>query len=567
MLNQTELDELIDEFQDLDEREACELLDELGRQLPEIPQSVYSDENLVPGCQSRVWLVNQLTETTPPTMEIQVDSDAFVVKGLAYVVLQMYSARSPQEVLDVDYVRVFDRMGLGRLILPQRKNGLYSMVKRIREFAASVTGSDVSEEMIPGTAVISTNVETTRTIEGIAGEFPVLRQSLPNGQRPVFLDSGASAQKPDCVIEKQREVEEQYYANAFRGRYYFGQRVDDEIEATRTRVAALIGAQRTDEIVFTGGSTIAINMVATGLRNQVKAGDEVVVTEMEHHANFVPWQVLAAERGASFRILPIDARGRLDSNALDEMINDRTAIVAITSMSNVLGTVNPITEISKRAHSVGAKVVVDAAQSIPHAAMDVAQANIDFLVFSGHKLYGPSGVGVLYGKRTLLEQMDPMVYGGHMIESVGREKTTFALPPAKFEAGTPPIVPIIGLGAAIDFVNSIGYPAIHAHEKALLAAAHRRLSEIPGLTIYGPPMEDKGAIVSFTVDGVSTEDLAHRLDEKGVFTRHGHHCAMVLHAKLGVPATTRASFGVYNTLEDVESLARAIEFAIARLRR
>lgn len=567
-MNQAELDELIEEFQDLDEREACQLLDELGRELPEIPQSVYADEHLVPGCQSRVWLVNHLTDTEPRRLEIQVDSDAFVVKGLSYVTLQMYGGKTPQEVLDVDYVATFDRMGLGRLILPQRKNGLYSMVKRIRNFAANAIGSAAADDMVPGVAVVATIPQPTRNIENIASEFPILQRALPDGQRPVFLDSGASAQKPKCVIDKQREVEEQYYANAFRGRYYFGQRVDDEIEATRSRVAALIGAQRTDEIVFTSGTTAAINLVATSWgRANLNPGDEVVITEMEHHANFVPWQAIAAERGATLRILPISDDGMLEPSEWNSIINEKTAIVAITSMSNVLGTLTPVDKIVQHAHSHGAIVFVDAAQSIPHAAVDVTKSDIDFLVFSGHKIYGPSGVGVLYGKHTHLTAMDPIMFGGHMIERVGRDSSTWAQPPAKFEAGTPPIVPVVGLGAAIDFLNSIGYEAIDKHERKLTAAAHERLEKIPGLKIYGPELSQKGAIVSFTIDGVSTEDLAHRLDEKGIFTRHGHHCAMVLHERLGVPATTRASFGVYNTLADIEALAAAIEYATKQIKR
>ncbi len=567
MMNPSQLDELIDEFQDLDEREACELLDELGRDLPEVPKSVYVSDNLVPGCQSRVWLVNRMSDSSPPTLEIQVDSDAFVVKGLAYIVLQMYQARTPQEVLAIDYVSQFDRMGLGRLILPQRKNGLYAMVQRIRDFAANAIGTNPEPASIPGTKVTPLVVDQTRSIDNIAKEFPVLCKLLPSGLRPVFLDSGASAQKPDMVIQKEREVEEEYYANAFRGRYYFGQRIDDEIEATRSRVAALVGASTTDEIVFTSGTTASVNLVAAGLRKQIQPGDEIVVTEMEHHANFVPWQMLAKETGARFRILTIDAMYRLDRAAIDSYINDRTAVVAVTSMSNVLGTINPIKTIAERAAKCDAILFVDAAQSVPHAPIDVNETGIDFLAFSGHKLYGPTGVGVLYGKRSRLSSLVPSTFGGHMVEKVGRQTSTWGQPPARFEAGTMPIVQIIGLGAAIDFVNSIGYSAIHSHEQALLAAAQERLNRIPGLTIYGPPLAEKGAIVSFTIDGISTEDLAHRLDANGIFTRHGHHCAMVLHEKLGVSATTRASFGVYNTRDDVDSLVRAIEDAIAHLHR
>jgi len=567
MLNN--VDELVEEFVHFDEREACQYLDELGRDLPEIPKSVYVDGNLVPGCQSRVWLVTQLNETDPPRVEILVDSDAFVVKGLAFVVLQMYDSKTPREILDVDYVGVFDRMGLGRLILPQRKNGLYSMVRQIRAFAATALGTTVPDDAAPGSKVAVAPVEITRSIANVAESFPILCKPLPSGRRPIFLDSGASAQKPDCVIAKEREVEEEYYANAFRGRYYFGQRVDDEIELARSKVAALIGAQRTDEVIFTSGTTMSINLVATSWgRKFLQPNDEVVVSEMAHHANFVPWQVVAAATGAKLRILPINDEGFLEDSGLENVIGDKTAIVAISSMSNVLGTINPIEKIAARARACGALLFVDAAQSVPHSPIDVVASKIDFLCFSGHKIYGPSGVGVLYGRHELLTEMDPFLYGGHMIERVGRETSSWAEPPAKFEAGTMPIVQIIGLGAAIDFVQSLGYEAIAAHQDQLVRAAHVRLNRIPGLTIHGPDpgpegSRRKGAIVSFSIDGVSTEDLAHRLDEQGIFTRHGHHCAMILHERLGVPATTRASFGVYNTLEDIESLAQSIENSLA----
>ncbi len=402
---------------------------------------------------------------------------------------------------------------------------------------------------------------------GLAAEFPILSHPLPNGKRPVFLDSGASAQKPQSVIDKMTEVQDQYYANAFRGKYYFGQRVDDEIEGARSKVASLIGASRVEEIVFTSGTTMSINLVAhSWARKNLKPGDEVVITEMEHHANFVPWQAIAAERGATMKIIPVTDAGVLDPEAINQLISDKTAIVAVCSMSNVLGSLNPIAGIVSKAHQHGALVLVDAAQSIPHDRIDVGQLDIDFLAFSGHKIYGPSGVGVLYGKWDLLSEMDPFMFGGHMIQSVGRDASTWADPPSKFEAGTMPIVEIIGLGAAVDFVASIGYEQIHAIETTLARAAHEQLSQISGLTIYGPSLDQKGAIVSFTIDGVSAEDLAMRLDDHGICTRHGHHCAMVLHDRLGVPATTRASFGVYNTLEDVEVLAKAVEEAATQLR-
>ena len=320
----TAVEELIDEFSYLDQREACQLLEELGRDLPKIPDSVYEKHNLVPGCQSRVWLVNHLTEDK---LHIDADSDAGVVKGLIYVVLQMFEGLSLQEVLDLDYVSTFERLGLGRLILPQRKNGLFSMVKKIRMFASAELGVDAPAEIVPGAKVVAKEIKPTKSIEGIASEFPVLNQELPGGFRPVFLDSGASAQKPASVIAKQKEVQEQYYANAFRGRYSFGQQIDDEIEASRSKVAQLIGAKRTDEIVFTAGTTMSVNLVAaTWGRQYLKPGDEVVVTEMEHHANFVPWQAIAKQQGATFKIWPITDDGTLDLGRIDEMITDLSLI-------------------------------------------------------------------------------------------------------------------------------------------------------------------------------------------------------------------------------------------------
>lgn len=564
------VDELIEEFADLDEHEACQVLDELGRELPEIPESVYVDENLVPGCQSRVWLVCGLSDAEPATVELQADSDAIIVKGLVKILLEMYVGRTPQQVLETDYAQIFESMGLSRLITPQRKNGLFSMVRAIRGFAAQAAGVEIDDAVAggPEPTLSKIRIEPWRSVENIATEFPVLQQQLPSGGRPVFLDSGASAQKPQQVIEKEREVEQQYYANAFRGRYYFGQRVDDEIEATRVDVARLIGAQRSDEVIFTAGTTMSLNMVAFGWgRKFLKPGDEVVVTEMEHHANFVPWQTVAKQTGATLRIVPITDEGLLDLNAFETTLNERTAIVAFSSMSNVLGTINPVADLCRLAHKHGAIAVVDAAQSVPHEVTDVVADEADFLTFSGHKLYGPSGVGVLYGRRELLEQIDPLLYGGHMIERVGRETSSWAAPPAKFEAGTPAIVQIIGLGAAVDFVNSVGLEAIKEWEGRLQRETYQRLSQIDGLRIFGPGEDQRGAIVSFAIDGVAAEDLAVRLDQRGVFTRHGHHCTMVLHDRLGVAATTRASFGLYNTRDDVEALVSAVEFAVDDVRR
>ena len=574
------VDDLIEEFADLDESEAYQLLDELGRQLPKIPESVYVPENIVPGCQSRVWMVKSWAIKNPgddqtAELQIQADSDAIIVKGLVSLLLEMYQTKTAQQVMDVDYVDIFDSLGLSNLITPQRKNGLHAMVQSIRGFAAQSLGESTTQSendpvaSKPAAKATKTTVpKISRNIETIVSEFPILQQTLPSGKRPVFLDSGASAQKPSAVIDCERQVQEQYYANAFRGRYYFGQRIDDGIEATRAATASLINASSSDQIVFTSGTTMSINLVATSWgRKFLKPGDEVVVSEMGHHANFVPWQSVAKETGATLRILPINDEYVLDPSAIEKVINPKTAMVAISSMSNVLGTVNPIDEICARAHENGAVVLVDAAQSAPHQPIDVQASGIDFLCFSGHKLYGPSGIGILYGRSELLDAMDPFMFGGHMIQTVGRDESTWSAAPAKFEAGTMPIVQIIALGEAIDFVLSVGFDAIAQHEHALLEQTHLELSKIDGLKIHGPALDRKGAIVSFSIDGIATEDLAYRLDQQGVFTRHGNHCAMVLHERLGVPATTRASLGMYNTQDDIATFANAMADAVANIRR
>lgn len=407
----------------------------------------------------------------------------------------------------------------------------------------------------------------------IRRNFPILNRPLESGrsrmgQLPVFLDSGASAQKPQCVIDKEREVEERYYANAYRGVYYFGARVDEELEASRQKITSFIGAPQSDSVIFTAGTTMSINMVARGWGSKfLHPGDEVLITEMEHHANIVPWQLICAERGARLRWLPITAERTLDLSKLDELLTRKTKMVAVTAMSNVLGTINPIDELTRRAHEVGAVIMVDGAQSIPHLKVDVVESDIDFLAFSGHKIFGPSGVGVLYGRQDLLAEMNPFLGGGHMIDRVFKTHSTWSEPPAKFEAGTLPIVQAIGLGTAIDYVGQIGLDRIHTYEADLLEYAHQRLNEIPGLTIYGPRVDQKGAICSFTIQKAHPEDLANLLDMRGVFVRHGHHCAMPLHDILGVSATVRASFSIYNTKDEVDLLVAAIHAALEKLKR
>lgn len=403
-------------------------------------------------------------------------------------------------------------------------------------------------------------------IERVRRDFPILQQTLPKGLPVVYLDTAASAQKPACVIDKEREVYEQYYANVYRGVYRFGAIVDEQCEATREKLRQFLGAESADEIVFTSGTTGAINLVAYGWGSQfLRPGDEILLNELEHHANFVPWLQAAARTGAVCRFLPLTADGQLDLTRLDEFLTRRTRLVAVTAMSNVLATTPPIAEICRRAHEVGAVVLVDGAQSVPHLVTRVREWGADFFACSGHKLYGPSGVGALYGRRDLLEAMEPASFGGHMISTVATEGATWAAPPAKFEAGTPPIAQIIALGAALDYLNAWGLSAIHAHEQHLLRYAWQKLGEIPKLTIHGPPVDQRGAITAFTIAGFHPEDLAQLLDRRGVFVRHGHHCTMPLHQWLGVSATVRASFGLYNTTGDIDALVAALHFALERL--
>ena len=404
-------------------------------------------------------------------------------------------------------------------------------------------------------------------VESVRADFPILHKRLPKDVPLVYLDNAASAQKPAAVIERESEVYENFYANAYRGVYRFGATIDELFEATREKVRQLLHAESTDEVIFTSGTTAAINLAAFGWgRRHLRQGDEILLSIMEHHANLVPWQQVAKQTGAVCRFLPLTSDGQLDLSRLEEFLTPRTRLVTVCGMSNVLGTINPVREIAQRAHEVGALVLVDGAQSAPHLTTNVLDLGADFFAFSGHKLYGPSGVGVLYGRRELLDSMDPLLYGGHMISTVSCEVSTWAELPAKFEGGTPPIAQTIALGAAIDYVQNLGFPAIHRHEEALLRYAWKRLHEIPGMQIHGPPPEHRGAIFSFTIAGAHPEDLAQLLDRRGVFVRHGHHCTMPLHEWLGVPATVRASFALYNTLSEVDSLVEAIHFALQKLR-
>jgi cysteine desulfurase/selenocysteine lyase len=383
--------------------------------------------------------------------------------------------------------------------------------------------------------------------------FPLL-----TGRDLAYLDSAASAQKPKVVLDRLRQFYETSYANIHRAVYPLSEAATEAYEGARERVAKFLGAPSADSIVFTRNATEAVNLVANSFGgSRLKKGDRILVTMLEHHANIVPWQLLCDRLGLELLVAPIDGAGNLDLDALDRLLAQGPKLVAVTAASNALGTHTPIKDVTARAHRAGAIVIVDAAQAAPHFAVDVTDWDCDFLVFAGHKLYGPDGIGVLYGKPNLLASMPPWQGGGDMIRSVSFEGTEYADPPHRFEAGTPPIGPAIGLAAAIDFIEAVGWDRIEAHDRALTRYALDRLQEIPGVRPVGAPRERIG-IVSFTLDGVHPHDVGSLLGERGVCVRTGHHCAQPLMDHLGLPGTVRASFGVHNDAADIDRLADAL---------
>jgi cysteine desulfurase/selenocysteine lyase len=410
---------------------------------------------------------------------------------------------------------------------------------------------------------MSTLVETARLNPlDYRPDFPILSREVRPGVPLVYFDNAASTQHPREVIQSIVSCYEEHYANVHRGIHQLAQESDELFEQARETVRAFINAPERELCIFTYGATSGINLVARSWGDaNIKPGDEILLTEMEHHANLVPWQQLAQRTGAVLRHIPLTDEGLLCLDTLDTLLTERTKLVAFVAISNVLGTINPIAEIVRRAHQAGAVVLLDGAQSVPHQKTDVEELDVDFLVFSGHKMLGPSGVGVLYGKRELLEAMPPFLGGGSMIRRVELDNFEPGDLPCKFEAGTPPIVSAIGLGAAIDYLSRIGLDAIAQHERVLITRAHEVLEGIEGLRILGPGPEHKAGIVSFTLDRVHAHDVAEVLDRSGIAIRAGHHCAMPLHKRYNVGATARASFYLYNTLAEVEQLAPALEAA------
>ncbi len=391
----------------------------------------------------------------------------------------------------------------------------------------------------------------------LRADFPVLSQQV-YGKPLVYLDNAATTQKPQVVIDRITDYYAHENGTVRRGVYKLSEQSTQAFDETRRKVAQLINAASASEIIFTRGTTEAINLVAATFgRTFIGAGDEIIISAIEHHANIVPWQQVCLERGATLRVIPVSDAGELDLDAYEAMLNERTKLVAVVHISNALGTINPVKTMIDRAHAMGVPVLVDGAQSTPHMAVDVQALDCDFFAFSGHKLYGPTGVGVLYGKMKHLEAMPPYQFGGDMIHTVTFEKTTFAKPPGKFEAGTPAIAEVIALGTAIDYLQAIGLERMGAYEHELLAYATEGIQEIPGVSIIGTAKE-KAGILSFTLKGAHPHDIGTILDREGVAIRAGHHCAQPIMDRFGVSATARASFSFYNTRQDVDALLAAI---------
>ncbi|WP_194746254.1 cysteine desulfurase [Staphylococcus chromogenes] len=401
--------------------------------------------------------------------------------------------------------------------------------------------------------------ETQFDVEAVIKDFPILNEKV-NGKRLAYLDSTATSQKPQQVIDALEDYYKRYNSNVHRGVHTLGSLATDGYEGARETVRRFIHAPYFEEIIFTRGTTASINLVAHSYGDaNVEAGDEIVVTQMEHHANIVPWQQLAKRKNATLKFIPMTDSGELTLESVKETITDKTKIVAVAHVSNVLGTINDVKSIAQIAHEHGAIISVDGAQSVPHMKVDVQNLDVDFYSFSGHKMLGPTGIGVLYGKRELLNQMEPIEFGGDMIDFVGLYESTWTDLPTKFEAGTPLIAQAIGLKAAIEYLENIGFDAIHAHEAEITAYAYEKMSEIEGIDIYGPDKDKRAGIITFNLKDVHPHDVATALDTEGVAVRAGHHCAQPLMKWLNVSSTARASFYIYNTKEDVDQLVEGLK--------
>lgn len=563
------LEDLVEEFQDLETpEERIQYLIELGDSMPELDSRYCNEEYRVVGCQSMVWFV---PHWDGEHLSFEASSDAPMVRGLAAILVAAYSGKSPRDILEFPIESIFEGLHLKSFLSPLRSNGLNSMIKRVREYAlekiANKEGRLVGDSTSSTTQPNSEKPSVLDRLEHIRSDFPILSRPSESGALVAYLDNAASSQRPNQVIDAISSVYREHYSNVHRSGHEWAGTTTEKLEASREAVRRYIDAPSVDEVVFTSGTTASINLIANSWgRYRLQEGDEIILSEMEHHANIVPWQQLAMERGFRIRWIPIDDDYQLDLAAYQEMLTPKVKLVSITAVSNVLGTVNPVQQIAQKAKAIGAKVMVDAAQAVPHGPLSVRDWGADWIVFSGHKMLASSGVGVLWGKRDLLDAMPAWIGGGNMIKLVTKEGFTTAGLPHKFEAGTPPITEIVSFKPAIEYLEQIGGHALRSHEMLLADAAIAGLRQIPGVDVYSPKSGARAGIVSFNLVGVHGDSVARLLDSRGIAIRVGHHCAMPLHQRLGLAVSCRASFYLYNTLDEAERLVSAVGDAVSLFR-
>ena len=568
-INYPDLSELQEELDDLETSEdRIQFLIELGQSLPHFPDEYCTEEFRVVGCQSMVWIVPSWDGTS---FHFSGSSDAPMVRGLVTVLMSAYSAKTPSEILAFPIEKVLDGMHLRSFLSPLRSNGLHSMVKRIRAYAESRQSSSDRDNAEIASAIAIESKDfgpLLARMEQFRADFPILRQKNQEGASIAYLDNAASSQRPQSVIDSISGLYTEHYANVHRSGHEWAVRTTEKVEESRETLRRFINAAKTEEVIFTSGATASVNLIAQAWGDaNIGADDEILLTEMEHHSNIVPWQQLCQRKGCKIRWAPIRPDYTLDVERFEGLLSPRTKLVSFTAVSNVLGTINPVKQLVRSAHRVGAMVLVDAAQATPHGAINVRDWDADFVVFSGHKMLASTGVGVCYGKQAILERMPAWQGGGSMIKTVTFDGFSLADLPHKFEAGTPAIAEIISMKPAIEYLESIGHDRLMEHERLLADQAMHGLIKVDGLRVFSPALELKSGVVSFAVDGVHGEEIARVLDGRGVAIRVGHHCAMPLHSRLGVSVTCRASFYLYNTPDEVSRLVESVEHAVKLLRR
>lgn len=556
-------DELQEEFLDLETSEdRIQFLIELGQSLPELPSKYAIEENRVVGCQSMVWIV---PDWDGERFRFVASSDAPMVRGLVAVLLSVYSSKKPDEITAYPIESFLEKLHLKSFLSPLRSNGLHSMIRRVKDYAAvkQLTSGSYQEPAPVVSEIPSVDFgKLCERMSEIRQDFPIMSEVNEAGESIAYLDNAASSQRPQVVIDAMVSVFSHHYANVHRSGHEWASKTTELLEASRQAVQRFINARSPEQVIFTAGATASVNLVAGSWGDvNLGPGDEILLTEMEHHSNIVPWQQLCARKGCKIRWVPIRPDFTLDESAFDSMLSNKTKLIAFTAVSNVLGTILPVQRLVAKAHKVGAVALIDAAQAVPHGAIDAQAWDADFVVFSGHKMLASSGVGVCYGRKELLESMPAWQGGGSMIKAVTMDGFSLADLPHKFEAGTPAIAEIISMKPAIEYLEKIGHKRLMEHERFLVAHAEERLRRIQGVRIYSPTLDQKSGVLSFSIDGIHGEEIARVLDGRGIAIRVGHHCAMPLHLRLGVSVTCRASFYLYNTIEEADRFVESVQHA------